>query len=132
MNVKSILDKLMANASSTLDKPQKTLNLLDKVREKYSAVSLPKLTDLKSEMEVAMAMVKDYAKGTYRKVPWQSMLSIVGAFIYFLNPFDLVPDFIPLKGFLDDATVLVYVLHSLKEDLEQYEEWKKGEGDDSP
>lgn len=31
---------------------------------------------------------------------------IVGALLYFINPFDLIPDMTPILGFLDDMTVM--------------------------
>lgn len=31
---------------------------------------------------------------------------IIGALLYFINPFDLVPDITPILGFLDDMSVI--------------------------
>ena len=38
---------------------------------------------------------------------------IIGALIYFINPFDLVPDFIPFVGFVDDMTIIALVYRYL-------------------
>jgi uncharacterized membrane protein YkvA (DUF1232 family) len=38
---------------------------------------------------------------------------IVGALLYFINPFDLVPDITPLLGFLDDVSVIGLVYRYL-------------------
>ena len=39
--------------------------------------------------------------------PRRVRLTLLGALAYFVMPADLLPDFLPLVGFTDDATVLV-------------------------
>ena len=124
MDVTKVLAKLKDEAQGLASDPQKLLGFLDKVSKKSSSNSTGPMKDLKSDLERAGSMLRDYATGRYRKVPWTSILSLIGGLIYFLNPFDFVPDFIPLKGLVDDATILIYVLHSIKGDLDQYQEWR--------
>jgi uncharacterized membrane protein YkvA (DUF1232 family) len=52
------------------------------------------------------------------------MLLIVSALIYLVMPLDLIPDFVPLLGFTDDATVILFVLKQINSDLALYKEWK--------
>lgn len=42
--------------------------------------------------------------------PVQVKAALLGALAYFVMPFDLIPDFIPLIGFTDDAAVLATAL----------------------
>ena len=42
---------------------------------------------------------------------------IIGALGYFIFPLDLVPDFIPVAGFADDATALVAVIKMVFENI---------------
>jgi uncharacterized membrane protein YkvA (DUF1232 family) len=77
-----------------------------------------KLTD------VMMMMIKDYRKGFYKAVPWFTIAAIGGAFLYIINPFDLIPDFIPGLGYLDDVTVLTIVVKWIDSDLHKYLDWK--------
>src|SRR4029077_12096648 len=44
--------------------------------------------------------------------PANSILMIVAAVIYFVSPFDLIPDSIPVLGLVDDASVLTFVAGS--------------------
>jgi uncharacterized membrane protein YkvA (DUF1232 family) len=53
-------------------------------------------------------------------------VSALGAIIYLVSPFDLIPDFIPVFGFLEDAAVLTLVLGTgLSLELRKYREWKE-------
>jgi uncharacterized membrane protein YkvA (DUF1232 family) len=55
--------------------------------------------------------------------------------LYVLNPFDLVPDALPLLGLLDDAAVVSACLSLVEQDLRDYRDWKQareGEADEAP
>jgi uncharacterized membrane protein YkvA (DUF1232 family) len=50
--------------------------------------------------------------GDPRVVWWRKAL-LAGAIVYLVTPIDLVPDFIPVAGQLDDAIVVALVLRSV-------------------
>ena len=60
----------------------------------------------------------------YRQVPYGTIASIVFTLIYVLNPFDLVPDMLPLIGQLDDVAVMGACLILVEQDLHKYKDWK--------
>ena len=76
-------------------------------------------------------MVKDYRAGVYKQVPWFTISAIAAAFIYVVSPFDLVPDFIPGLGYLDDMTFLTIVTSWIDTDLHKYMDWKLGHENES-
>jgi uncharacterized membrane protein YkvA (DUF1232 family) len=45
-----------------------------------------------------------------RDTPLQVKAALIGALAYFVLPFDLVPDMMPMLGFADDAAVLATAL----------------------
>jgi uncharacterized membrane protein YkvA (DUF1232 family) len=47
------------------------------------------------------------------RVPRRTKLLLIGLIGYLAMPFDLVPDFIPVAGYLDDAIIVAFVLRHL-------------------
>jgi uncharacterized membrane protein YkvA (DUF1232 family) len=74
-----------------------------------------------------VAIVKDYWSGAYRQVPYGVIASIVFSLIYVLNPFDLMPDVLPLIGQVDDVAVMGACLLMVEQDLHKYKDWKLGQ-----
>jgi uncharacterized membrane protein YkvA (DUF1232 family) len=56
--------------------------------------------------KLLVAIVKDYWAGAYRQVPYGVIASSVFTLLYVLNPFDLMPDVLPIIGQLDDVAVM--------------------------
>ncbi len=57
-----------------------------------------------------------YALGS-PALPWRNRLIIYGALGYFILPVDLVPDFIPALGFVDDMGVLMASLTAVAQHI---------------
>ncbi len=70
------------------------------------------------------SLLKDRYTGAYKETPWRTIAALVGALLYVLTPLDLIPDFIPLLGFADDAVVFGFALNFAKPELEAYRAWK--------
>jgi len=83
-----------------------------------------KFTKLINQVKLLYAMIKDYRKGEYREVPWYSIAVATAAIIYFLTPLDLIPDWIPIGGYIDDAAVLAFCVNALRDDLRKYCSYK--------
>jgi uncharacterized membrane protein YkvA (DUF1232 family) len=86
---------------------------------------------LKSILQDLMAlyrMLQAWSRGDYKKIPWKTIVLALAALIYFLNPLDLIPDFILGIGYLDDAVVLGFVMNSIRKDVSKYLEWEEEKG----
>lgn len=69
-------------------------------------------------------LTRAYFDRRYTDVPWQTIVLAIAALVYFVSPIDLIPDFIPAAGYLDDAAVVSFVVASIKADLDNFLEWE--------
>ncbi|WP_040726150.1 YkvA family protein [Thiomicrorhabdus sp. Kp2] len=82
------------------------------------------LAKLWNDIKLMISLITDYAKGNYKAVPWKIIAAITGAVVYFVSPIDVIPDFIPVVGYLDDALVIKLALDLAGDDLDEYARWK--------
>ncbi|GHV79255.1 hypothetical protein AGMMS49944_10460 [Spirochaetia bacterium] len=47
------------------------------------------------------------------KVPWTKKVLPLAGLVYLVSPIDLIPDFIPVAGLLDDAGVLGFIVYQM-------------------
>ncbi|MDY7565736.1 YkvA family protein [Pseudomonas sp. RTC3] len=83
-----------------------------------------RLGKLKDDLRLLQALCLAYWRGEYRAVSPKAMLSVVAGLMYFLSPFDAVPDWIPGIGMLDDIAVLAWVMKSLESELNAFRAWR--------
>jgi uncharacterized membrane protein YkvA (DUF1232 family) len=83
------------------------------------------LTAVRHELRSLFRMVKGWASGRYRQVPWKTVVLSTGAILYFLDPIDIVPDVIPMLGFIDDIAVLRWVIGGIQADLSKFRDWEE-------
>lgn len=78
------------------------------------------------DFKLLASLLKDYIKGDYRDIQWWALSSVAFTLLYVLNPIDLIPDFIPLIGHLDDVAVMALCLLIIEKELKLYRQWKAG------
>ncbi|MBO7583154.1 MAG: DUF1232 domain-containing protein [Treponema sp.] len=69
-------------------------------------------------------MLKDFFTKKYTKVPVGTIVAVAATLLYVLAPIDLIPDFMPFVGYLDDAGIVTLCIKGFKADLETYKEFK--------
>ena len=104
---------------------QKVITKSEEIQRKFSAKG--PLARFIEDGKLLIAIVKDYWAGAYRQIPYGVIASSVFTLIYVLNPFDMVPDVLPLIGQLDDVAVLGACLLMVEHDLHTYKDWKLGQ-----
>ncbi|MDN6276293.1 YkvA family protein [Psychrobacter sp.] len=111
---------LMESIKHILGKEDKINDQLDNGRglERYA-----------KDLLLLMSLVKDYYRGNYRNIPYKTISAAVVGLLYVLNPIDLIPDFIPFIGQVDDALVLRFCLKLMEKDLSKYKKWKEQQTD---
>lgn len=95
-----------------------------RINRKSSKVDSNRFNKFIKQMKLAMGLIKDFRNKSYTDIPWRSIAFITAAVLYFMNPFDVVPDMLPVFGFGDDAMLFAALFKSIQTDLEKYGEWK--------
>ncbi len=60
------------------------------------------------------------------KIDTSTYIAIAGALAYVIFPIDIIPDFIPGVGFIDDVFVVGFVMKNISEEIERYRTYRKG------
>jgi uncharacterized membrane protein YkvA (DUF1232 family) len=111
-------------AKEYVNDKQKAAQLIREAIEKANRNKGP-LKKLWNKLTTLFRLMKAWAKGEYKEVSTKTILLVIAAIIYFVNPFDVVPDFITGVGFVDDAAVIFFVVTSIQDDLDKFLKWER-------
>lgn len=111
-------------AQEVLNNTSKTDTMLINVEEKLK--SIPKVGGKLAKIPTFLSLVKCYITKEYSKVPTATIIAITSALLYFLVPSDMMPDFIPLIGYIDDASVISVCTTLVSHDLKKFVKWRDG------
>jgi uncharacterized membrane protein YkvA (DUF1232 family) len=75
---------------------------------------------LTNQVELLLELADDYSSGRYREVRWYSLAIAASAALYFVSPSDVIPDWVPVLGHLDDLLVMGIALRLVQKDLRAY------------
>ena len=124
--VKEALESGYAQSEALLNDKDELDDFLYRLEQKIK--EMPLIGKKFTMIPVMISLVKNYAQGKYTTVPYGTILAVLSALIYFLSPIDIIPDFIPLAGFLDDMAVLGLCMNMVSIDIETYENGVKLKG----
>jgi uncharacterized membrane protein YkvA (DUF1232 family) len=83
-------------------------------------------------LQIFLRLLRAHLAGKFR-APADSIVMVIAAVIYFVSPFDLIPDSIPVLGLIDDAAVVTYVAKANLTLLSTFRTWEiLGDKDFSP
>jgi uncharacterized membrane protein YkvA (DUF1232 family) len=122
----AIFSVFVNRASKLLGKPFKVLTILNETADKL-ADKESKDNKFKQLFDVALTlvrMVRNYISGDYREIQTSTVVSGLAVLLYVLSPIDLVPDFIPVLGFLDDLSLVSWFLGKFQVEITRYREWE--------
>ena len=97
--------------SYTQDDADKVMNNADRIEKIVSNGTLSKFM---KDVKLYFKMLSDVFSRRYTRVPKGTVAAIVGTLLYVLSPVDVIPDVIPVVGYLDDAAVLALCLKFVK------------------
>jgi uncharacterized membrane protein YkvA (DUF1232 family) len=119
----------LKRASTILRDKQLSLRLVDNAKDiLQSKVKISeKVRSAKKVFSDYIRLFKYYVNGRYRDISWKSMLYITAILIYFVTPTDVIPDFLPVTGFIDDATLALWLHQHMTAEMEKFLEWETTE-----
>jgi len=122
-------DIALNQAARLLGKKSRILAVLTRLGSKMGKVNWSPVQRqlLKDKFFTFGRLAKAYATGKYRDVPWKSMLILLAAVLYFINPLDLIPDLIPVAGLTDDFAILLWVYNSIEEEIDKFLAWEESQ-----
>ncbi len=95
--------------------PEKVAKVLDSVNQR-----LPVVKNLLGKVKTLYAMLRDKEFA----MAWSSKTMIIAGLLYFISPIDLLPDYIPVLGYIDDAFVISIVMNAIASEIERFQEHK--------
>lgn len=118
-----ILEENCEQAERILEDETKREDFLRLVEKKISRV--PLVGGAFSYAPMMLSLIKSYVSGEYTNVSKRSIILIMSALFYFINVTDMIPDVIPIVGYIDDAAVFAVCLTIIKKELDKYKTWRK-------
>ena len=115
--------RALAGAGNYLPNASNTLKLVDEATRK-SDQHVDRFKALWNDFQTMSRLVRCWINGTYRRVPVKTILWVLAALIYFVDPFDLIPDAFPVIGYVDDMTIVGFVINGIRGDLSRFLEWE--------
>lgn len=121
--VKNMIKKDKKKALEYIKDKEKGRRLIDEAIHK-SRNENSGTQEFKNDLKISISMFKAFISGEYRDISKGIIVTVVAALLYFVNPFDVVPDFILYAGYIDDALVFSMVLKGIKKEIEKYKKWQ--------
>ena len=121
--VKEALESGYGKSEALLNNKDELDDFLYRLEQKIK--EMPLVGEEFAGIPIMISLIKHYVEGKYTTVPYGTILAIMSALIYVLSPVDIIPDFIPFVGYLDDVAVIGLCLSMVKTDIEAYDEWRQ-------
>jgi uncharacterized membrane protein YkvA (DUF1232 family) len=104
--------------------PRQLRQLVEDAVGKISVIPRGPFTDTWPYLMAMIRLIRDYHRAEYRDISEQNLRIIVAAILYFVSPFDVIPDWVPVLGHIDDAFVIALALKSVRLDLDTFMAWE--------
>jgi uncharacterized membrane protein YkvA (DUF1232 family) len=125
-------------AESELHPTSRALGVVEKLSSRWSTRTLAKLAAKRGNLaqglkevpermhraanqtQLVLELIDDVKSGTYRSIPWRHVAMLSGIALYAVSPADIVPDFIPVLGSLDDVVLMALATRIASKQLRAY------------
>jgi uncharacterized membrane protein YkvA (DUF1232 family) len=112
------------DAESFARDPNRLRQLVADAVGKINVIPRGPFADSWGYLMAMIRLLRDYHRAEYRDISETNLLTIVAAILYFVSPFDVIPDWVPVLGHIDDAFVISLALKSVRADLDTFMAWE--------
>ena len=123
MDIDKIINSYQSKVNAEDAAPEKVAQEKDKTLDKIKNASA--LSGLFDNIRTSYDMVSDSVTGKYQGVAKSTLALLAGGLAYLALPLDLVPDFIPVAGWVDDAAVLAWIFKRCADEFQKYKAFKR-------
>ncbi|WP_347158749.1 YkvA family protein [Pontibacter chitinilyticus] len=118
--------KYLGKAGGLLVKPVKLGILLTTAYGKLIDTNSSKgsFEQVKEIMHTFIRLVRAYINGEYRDVAKTSLLIGIAVLLYLVTPLDIIPDFIPGIGLLDDLSLMAWFVSTFQKEITRFRAWE--------
>lgn len=123
---KRFYQKCVAKADKMILNKEKVSNVIKKARKIFERLhNLPKCAELSEHICDFCDLLSDYFDGVYQNLPLSTIVALLAGLLYLVLPFDVIADFLPAIGWIDDAAILSFVILAEQNDVKEYLAWKE-------
>jgi uncharacterized membrane protein YkvA (DUF1232 family) len=101
------------------------LGLLQRVLSKNKLLSGGNFDEIKVKINLLVRLLRAFAAGKYKTVPWSTITRTIAVLIYFVSPLDIIPDMLPIIGLTDDVALVLWLFNAISDDLEAFRIWER-------
>lgn len=116
------------NAKSYVADPERLRDLVEEAARKAAVMPKEPFKDTWAYFQAMLRLIRAYYRGAYLQIAPTTLTVVVAAIIYVVNPFDLIPDWVPALGLLDDAFVLGLAIRRTRQALDDFMTWETAGG----
>ena len=123
----ALFSLFVGRATKLLGRPFQVVTVLNEVADKLASKE-NKTNKFRQLFDVALTlvrMVRGYVSGDYRDIPTSTIVSGLAVLLYVLSPIDLIPDFIPVVGFLDDLSLVSWFVSKFHVEITRFRDWEQ-------
>ena len=115
----------LRRADLLVNSRERLRDLATQAAGKLSGIASIRIDTVRDQLNLCIALVRSWMRGEYDGVSRQTIVAVTAALLYFVVPFDLIPDFLLGWGFVDDASVVVYVMAMLAAEMDAFRQWQE-------
>lgn len=117
------IDRLIKKAEHLANEHAVVSKIVDQAFEEVGKAS-GRFIEFQNQSNTMLRMLKAWYAREYNELSPSAVISLVASAIYIVNPIDLIPDFIPIIGRLDDKIVLGFFIKKFNNEIQKFMAWE--------